>query len=137
MHGSARLMSVNTSGEDLQALTSEGCVVGSFTFDRDQSKLAYFVGSLEDPARIVVRNLASGNDRLLTTHNRALLDKIDLGQDFLAVGHGFGDGRQYRGGEHLQHPKGIWRYPPPPPGKGIGNVLGVEISAHEHQAPIP
>ncbi len=80
LHGSSLLMSIDARGEDLQTLTGEGFVVGSSTFDRNEHSVAFFTGRLHDPAQVAIRDLASGNERTLTRHNRALLDKIDLGQ---------------------------------------------------------
>ncbi len=80
LHGSSLLMSIATNGEELQTVIGEGGVVGSFSFDRDQARLAYFYGQMDDPGQVYVRELASGKDRPLTRLNRASLDQIDLGQ---------------------------------------------------------
>ncbi len=80
LHGSAILQSVALDGSDLQTIIGEGGVVGSFTFDRDQTKLAYFYGRMDDPGQIFLRDLLTGQDRPLTSLNRELLDGIDLGR---------------------------------------------------------
>lgn len=80
LHGSSILQSVAVDGSDLQTVIGEGGVVGSFSFDREQGKLAYFYGRMDDPGQIVVRELPTGQDRVLTEHNRELLDGIDLGR---------------------------------------------------------
>jgi dipeptidyl aminopeptidase/acylaminoacyl peptidase len=79
LHGSAKLSSISLSGDDLQDEIGEGGVVGSFTFDREQKRLAYFYGRINDPVQIFVREMKSGKERQLTQLNRKLLDGIDLG----------------------------------------------------------
>ncbi len=80
LHGSSKVASVSVDGKDLRDVIGEGGVVGSFTFDRAQKKLAYFYGRMEDPVQVMVRDLPGGKDRQLTQLNRKLLDGIDLGQ---------------------------------------------------------
>jgi dipeptidyl aminopeptidase/acylaminoacyl peptidase len=80
LHGSTKLASIAASGADLRDEIGEGGVVGSFTFDTAQSKLAYFYGRIDDPVQIFARDMASGKDRQLTRLNRSLLDGIDLGK---------------------------------------------------------
>jgi dipeptidyl aminopeptidase/acylaminoacyl peptidase len=82
-HGSSILMSIDTEGKDLQTVIGEGGVVGAFSFDREQERMAYFFGKMDDPAQVRVREMMSAgqeHDRALTRINRALLDGIDLGQ---------------------------------------------------------
>jgi dipeptidyl aminopeptidase/acylaminoacyl peptidase len=55
-------------------------VVGAFSFDKAQRRMAYFYGKLDDPAQVYVRDLSSGKDKQLTRHNQALLNSLDLGQ---------------------------------------------------------
>jgi dipeptidyl aminopeptidase/acylaminoacyl peptidase len=78
-HGSSVLHSIAIDGQGLQNLTREGEVTGSFTFDKTQSRLAYFNGNLHDPGQIYASDLSKRNDRCLTRVNRAWLDRIDLG----------------------------------------------------------
>jgi dipeptidyl aminopeptidase/acylaminoacyl peptidase len=79
-HGSSILLSVSAHGESRppKIEIGEGGVVGSFTFDHDQAKLAYFYGRMDDPGQVYVRDLATGQDRQLTQVNRDLLDNIEL-----------------------------------------------------------
>jgi dipeptidyl aminopeptidase/acylaminoacyl peptidase len=79
-HGSSLLMSISVEGREPTTLLGEGGVVGSFSFDRAYSRLAYFYGSMDDPGQVRVRELASGDDRQVTQANRALLGRLDLGQ---------------------------------------------------------
>jgi dipeptidyl aminopeptidase/acylaminoacyl peptidase len=78
-HGSSLLEAVSVSGEDLQTVIGEGGVVGSFTFDARQTRLAYFYGEMADPGQVRLRDLAGGKERALTAANRDLLGGIDLG----------------------------------------------------------
>jgi dipeptidyl aminopeptidase/acylaminoacyl peptidase len=80
LHGSTLLKSISIKGEDLRDEIGEGGVVGSFTFDQEQKRLAYFYGRINDPVQIFVRETGKGKERQLTHLNRTLLDGIDLGQ---------------------------------------------------------
>jgi len=77
-HGSSLLKRISIDGRDLQDIVGEGGVVGSYSFDRTQSKLAYFFGQMHDPGQIYLRELGSGTTRHLTRVNRELLDTISL-----------------------------------------------------------
>jgi len=79
-HGSAILESISVSGQDLKTHISEGGAVLNFSFDREQTLLAYAYARFDDPVQILVRDRATGHDRQLTRLNRDLLDGIDLGQ---------------------------------------------------------
>jgi dipeptidyl aminopeptidase/acylaminoacyl peptidase len=78
-HGSTLLKSIAVRGDELRDEIGEGGVVGSFSFDREQKRLAYFYGSMHDPVQIFLREKGKGKDRQLTQLNRKLLDGIDLG----------------------------------------------------------
>ncbi|NOZ00111.1 MAG: S9 family peptidase [Chloroflexi bacterium] len=79
-HGSTLLKRISVNGKDLQDVIGEGGVVGSFSFDRAQTKVVYFFGQMDDPGQVYVRELASGTTRHLTRINRNLLNRIDLGK---------------------------------------------------------
>lgn len=78
-HGSTLLKRVSINGEMLKDVVGEGGVVGAFSFDRKQAKVAYFFGKMNDPGQVYVRDLSSGSTRYLTRVNRNLLDRLDLG----------------------------------------------------------
>lgn len=78
-HGRSVVLSVSADGSDLQTIIDEEGVVGSFSFDRDQTKLAYFFGKMDDPGQVFFRD-EHGNTRQLTQVNQHLLDELDLGQ---------------------------------------------------------
>ena len=82
-HGASFVYSIDLNGKELQQiLPAEGTAVGavgSYSFDEDQTKAAYFFGRIEDTAQVFLRDLPDGAAKQLTQHNRPLLDKIDLG----------------------------------------------------------
>jgi len=82
LHGSSLLQSIGVDGGQLWLEIGPGGVAGNFSFDRQQRRMAYFYGKLDDPVQYHVRQLDGGQktDRPLTRLNRDLLDRIDLGQ---------------------------------------------------------
>lgn len=78
-HGSSLLKSISLDGSDIQEVIGEGGLVGGYSFDRSQQRLAYFFGGADDPCQVYLREMPTGNTSLLTRHNRALLDQLDLG----------------------------------------------------------
>ena len=78
VHGSAVLKSISVNSEDLRDVVGEGGVVGAFTLDKAQTKIAYFFGQMDDPGQVYVRELESGRTRHLTRVNRDLLDSLNL-----------------------------------------------------------
>lgn len=78
-HGTVRIMSIDCSGEHLQYLVNEKGVASGFTFDQEQTRLAYSFSQLDDLWQVHVLDLKARKDTQLTRHNRDLLDKIDLG----------------------------------------------------------
>jgi dipeptidyl aminopeptidase/acylaminoacyl peptidase len=79
LHGSTKLASISVKGDDLRDEIGEGGVVGSFSFDKNQEKLGYFYGRMNDPVQIYLRDMVSGSVRQLSKLNK-LLDGIDLGK---------------------------------------------------------
>ena len=78
-HGSTSLNCMDIQGKNLETIIAEGGVVGSFAFDRDQKKLVYFYGKLDDPSQIHVLDMQTRQAQLLHSHNEELLKKLDLG----------------------------------------------------------
>lgn len=78
--GSVILISISREGEALEVIIPEGGVVGSFSFDQTQEKLAYFYGQSHDPAQVTLMDMATRQTRQLTQLNRNLLDQLDLGE---------------------------------------------------------
>lgn len=79
-HGSSLLMSIDPSGEDLRTEIGEGGVVGSFTFDREQRRMAYFYGTMSDPGQIYLLEMDSKANRPLTDANRDLFRGLTLSE---------------------------------------------------------
>jgi len=80
LHGSTLLMSIALDGSGLQTHIGSGGALGSYCFDREQSRLVYFYGRMHDPVQIFYRNLVKGTERQLTRLNQDWLSKIDLGE---------------------------------------------------------
>ena len=80
IHGSSIIKRISLDGGDLQDVIGEGGVAASFSFDRGQSRMAYFYGTLHDTGQVYVQNLPTGEPRRLTDANRGLLERIDLGE---------------------------------------------------------
>ncbi len=79
-HGSSVLMSVSLEGGAPKAVVGGAGVIGSFSFDSRQERLAYFYGKIDDPCQVYLNERASGLERPLTEINHPLLDQLDLGQ---------------------------------------------------------
>jgi dipeptidyl aminopeptidase/acylaminoacyl peptidase len=81
-HGDTVLRSVELDGDEQspQTVIGDDGVVGSFSFDHEQSKLAYFHADMTDPGQAWVRDVLSGRSRKLTHINENLLRSLDLGE---------------------------------------------------------
>jgi dipeptidyl aminopeptidase/acylaminoacyl peptidase len=77
--GNTVLKSVSLKGVVEPVIDDVG-VLGAFTFDKDQSTLAYFHGDMKDPGQIWMRDMAAGTATKLTQANEELLRSIDLGE---------------------------------------------------------
>ncbi len=79
-HGCTKLMSVSLDGKDLQPVVAEHGVVGAFSIDQSQTKLAYYFGSIYDPNQVMLRDLATGQVKQLTNLNKTFLSRVELGK---------------------------------------------------------
>ena len=79
-HGKTVLKSISLNGDNLLSVVEEDGVVGAFTLNKAQSKLAYFYGDITDPGQIWVRQVPNGRSRKLTQFNRTPLRTADLGE---------------------------------------------------------
>jgi len=77
-HGRTRLCAIDRNGSLTDVIREDG-VVGAFSFDREQRKLAYFFGTSSNPGCIVVRDGLSEPNRTLVQSSEALLSELDLG----------------------------------------------------------
>jgi len=80
--GNTVLESVELDGErgNRQTVIGDVGVVGSFSFDEGQSKLAYFHADMTDLGQVWVLDLDAGHPRKRTRVNEALLRARDLGE---------------------------------------------------------
>lgn len=79
-HGKTSLKSIRQDGEDLQTVLGEEGVVGCYSFDREQSRLLYFWGSMRNPGQLFSLEMQSGQTNQITKLNQELLTSLDLGQ---------------------------------------------------------
>jgi len=79
-HGNTVLRSISVDGDNLQTVIGDDGVVGTFTFDKEQTKLAYVHNHMQVPGQIYVRNMITGRSTKLTKVNENLLHRIDLGE---------------------------------------------------------
>ncbi|MCC6601606.1 MAG: S9 family peptidase [Anaerolineae bacterium] len=62
-----------------ERIIDEPGLVGSFSLDDAQEKVAYLWGDMNGPAQVRVRDLGSGETKTLTDFNQALLAEIETG----------------------------------------------------------
>jgi dipeptidyl aminopeptidase/acylaminoacyl peptidase len=81
-HGNTVLKSISFRADDraLQTVIGERGVVGSFNFNTDERKLAYFGANMADPGQVWIRTTATGQSRMLTQVNKNVLGTLDLGE---------------------------------------------------------
>jgi dipeptidyl aminopeptidase/acylaminoacyl peptidase len=81
-HGNTVLQSValDGNGQSLQMVIGDTGVVGSFSFDQEESQLAYLHANMTNLGQVWVQNVATGRSRKLTRVNENLLRARDLGQ---------------------------------------------------------
>ncbi len=80
LHGSALLKSIDLNGENLDTIIDEGGVVGSFNFDKEQKKMAYFYATIKNPGELYVMDMETHRTKKVSDVNGALLDEIELGE---------------------------------------------------------
>ena len=81
-HGNTILKSITLDGDKrgLQTVIDDEGVVGTFNFDKQQPKLAYFHADMKNPGEIWLRDMTSGRSRKLTQVNENILKAMDLGE---------------------------------------------------------
>jgi len=79
-HGSTVLKAVSVDGSHIQDIIGEGGAAGSISFNKDQSRMAYSYGVIDDPIQVWVRDLPGGQDRKLTGQNSSLFAELNLSQ---------------------------------------------------------
>ncbi|MBN1433551.1 S9 family peptidase [Candidatus Fermentibacterales bacterium] len=80
-HGATRLARFSSDPDrpSMEEVISGDLVVGHPVFDGARKKVVYAEGSMGNPGRLRLRNLAKGSDRDLADPNRWLRSSIDLG----------------------------------------------------------
>lgn len=77
-HGSQHLIAFD--GENAETIVGGDGLIAGFTFDREQSQMAYLWGDLTHLGQIWLRDMATGDSRPLTHFNDAQLAEIALGR---------------------------------------------------------
>ena len=64
----------------IRRVIDDAGVVGSFTLDTDQQRIAYLWGTLDSVGQVWLHEQESGQSRPLSSLNNSILNRIDLGQ---------------------------------------------------------
>ncbi len=78
-NGRVELCSIDLNGNNFFSIAGAQGVVGSYSFNSDQTKLAYFLGKIDDPGQIYVQTAGLSTEEKITKINDELFSKIDLG----------------------------------------------------------
>jgi dipeptidyl aminopeptidase/acylaminoacyl peptidase len=78
-HGSSSLCRIDINGENFSVIAGEDGVIGSFSFNADQSKLAYFMGRIDDPGQIYLQDIRTSQTKKISQSNEDLFSNLDLG----------------------------------------------------------
>ena len=70
---------VNGAQATLQRVVAEPGVVGSFSLDAAQERVAYLWGTMDSTGQVAVRGMPGETPLILTGFNRSLLAELDLG----------------------------------------------------------
>lgn len=80
-HGKQPLMALSLADDEPQLNTLvAGGAVGSYSFDRDNAKVAYFQTNMTDPGQIWVQPLTDGASCCQLTQHNEWLAEVELGQ---------------------------------------------------------
>jgi dipeptidyl aminopeptidase/acylaminoacyl peptidase len=79
-HGRSMLCSIGIDGNDFETVAGEQGVVGSYSFNTDQTRLAYFMGKIDDPGQIYIKKDNLRISRQISSFNKKLFRKLDLGE---------------------------------------------------------
>ncbi|NTV36754.1 MAG: S9 family peptidase, partial [Anaerolineaceae bacterium] len=79
-HGRTLLKSIRIDGSAIMDVINEPGVVGSFSWNADQTKMAYIFGNLYDPCQVYLYEANTNTKRCLTDVNSSLLKNIQLGE---------------------------------------------------------
>jgi acylaminoacyl-peptidase len=79
-HGKSLVKSISRDGENLQSVIDLEAVCSSFSLDRDQKRMAYFFGKMDDPGQAAVLDLSTEKANVQTKTNLSWLRNTDLGK---------------------------------------------------------
>jgi dipeptidyl aminopeptidase/acylaminoacyl peptidase len=78
-NGGSTLVIITLDGKNITQVTTGPETVGIFSFNRTQTRMAYFCATMKDPGQIHLMEMDSGETRQLSNLN-AWLSEIDLGE---------------------------------------------------------
>jgi dipeptidyl aminopeptidase/acylaminoacyl peptidase len=78
-HGRSELYSIDVDGNNFSPIAGAQGVVGSYSFDTAQDKLAYFMGKIGDPGQVYLQEIGTVEEKQLTRINEDLFSNIDFG----------------------------------------------------------
>ncbi len=79
-HGKSMLYRITVADGTMEPIIAEKGVVGTFSFDREQQRMAYFFATMRDPGKLYLRDMRTGRSRRRSRTNQALLNRLDLGE---------------------------------------------------------
>jgi dipeptidyl aminopeptidase/acylaminoacyl peptidase len=79
-NGRSVLCLIGVGGDNFQPIVGEQGVVGSYSFDSEQTHMAYFMGKMDDPGQIYINKTNSKKSKTVSKFNKKLFKKIDLGE---------------------------------------------------------
>lgn len=82
-HANTELRSIQVNGSDMRIEIGGPGVVGTYNFDTQQKRIAYFYGAMTDPGQIQTRTVSNGSvadrETTITRANRRIFRNTDLG----------------------------------------------------------
>ncbi|MCJ7626382.1 MAG: S9 family peptidase, partial [Anaerolineaceae bacterium] len=78
-HGSTLLKKIDIKDGSVETILGEGGEIGSFSFDKNQSVMAYFYGKIDDTGQVYLLETTPDRKRKLTKHNENLYRSLELG----------------------------------------------------------
>ncbi len=79
-HGKSMLYRVEVADGTMTPVIAEKGVVGTFSFDREQRRMAYFFATMRTPGDLYLRDMRTGKSRRRSRINQPLLNRLDLGE---------------------------------------------------------
>jgi len=82
-HANTELRSIKVDGSDMRIEIGGPGVVGTYSFDTQQKRIAYFCGTMTDPGQVRTRTVSDGRitdrETTITRVNRRIFGSINLG----------------------------------------------------------